>query len=510
VTPFLQFRIWLRRASAGQKAVTGLGAALVVSLLVWTAIPSGTATPGRAGSASPLASPAPGQPGASTSTTTAPGLSGAGSTGPPAGAASQVAGGAPSGTQSPAATTAPGTPTAGLSAPTACPSRGTLRIGVVVPEAAGGSLNPVIGAPPGSQEEADYAAVFDDVNRAGGVDCYNLVGDFAISDLANPSSARSSCLQMIQDKVFAVLGGFEPLFSDDCILQAHIPTFDQLPIPEGVARQYFPYYFSTLPTWQRLYKNFVYAMNQLGYFSPARHFAKFGIFYEDCTPEILQALLSDLASVGVSGSKVDTFDLGCSDLASPSAIEQAVLKFKTDGVTAATISDDYADGQNITNTANSQGWKPMWLLPDYGEVAVQNSANAHPNGVEFDGALAVTADQTGAIAAQLPETPGTQRCDKIMVDHHLPTVYQSADQFAGSTCSLVWMLVAALQHSTINQTGIVAGLQAAKTVELSFPNGPDDFSAPGTTTAGEFWRIDTYHATCQCWETVNPTWNPSF
>ncbi|MEM1684709.1 MAG: ADP-ribosylglycohydrolase family protein, partial [Nanopusillaceae archaeon] len=191
--------------------------------------------------------------------------------------------------------------------------------------------------------------------------------------------------------------------------------------------------------------NFVDAVNQMGYFSSAHHFAKLGIFYQDCTPSVQQSLLAALAAVGVSGSRVVSYDLGCSDLASPAAIEQAVLQFKTDGVTTATISDDLADGQNISDIASSQGFHPQWLLPDEGDIAVEGSANEKPNASEFAGAVAITSNQYGAVPANLPLTPGSQACNQIMTSHGLPGVYQSPDAFAGSACSLVWMLVAALQ-----------------------------------------------------------------
>ena len=535
MTPFLQFRIWYRRAAAAQRVSAATAAAVVVALLVWTAVPS--STPGRssvamAGSGAASAAASTGQAAgaqsgqtgsASVSQGTAPAAGSAAPAGPSPAAgsagASSSSGGASTATTVASGSTAPTAASPGSTPTTAatasgsqrCAKMGTLRIGVVVPEGAGGTLNSVIGNPPTSQEEADYAAVFDAVNKSGGVDCNNLVGDYATADLTNPSSAQSGCLQFVQDKVFAVLGGFEPLFSDDCLLQAHIPTFDQLPIPAASAKQYYPYYYSDYPTYDLLYKNFVHAVNQMGYFSSSHQFAKLGIFYSSCNPDIHQALLTELASVGVSGSKVDGYDLGCNGaFAPPPTIEQAVLKFKTDGVTTATIDDDIADGQNISNIASQQGFKPKWILPDYGIVAVTNSASEHPNASEFDGAVAITSGQYGAIGAHLPETPGTQTCDKIMTSHGLPTVYQSGDQFAGSACSQTWMLAGALEHGSLSAAGIAAGLLAVKSIDMSFPMGPNSFTAAGTTWGGEFWRTDTYHASCQCWATNNPTWNPSF
>jgi len=141
---------------------------------------------------------------------------------------------------------------------------------------------------------------------------------------------------------------------------------------------------------------------------------------------------------------------------------------------------------------------------------VTGSANFHPNGTEFNGAMAITLNQYGAIASKLPETAGTQACDKIMTSHGLPTVYKSGDQFAGSTCSLVWMLAAAIEHAGPNPAALIAGLHAAGSTQVSFPDGPNSFSAPNTTTGGEYWRALTYHSSCQCWTVDNANWNQSF
>ena len=390
---------------------------------------------------------------------------------------------------------------------------GVLKVGVALPEAAGGTLNAVVGAPPVADEEADYSAVFDSVNKAGGVDCYDLSPDYFQADETNSSSVTTGCLQFSQDKVFAVLGGFEPASPDTCLLQKHLPLIEQLSIPAGDARQYYPYYMAADATYQTLYKNFIFASNQMGYFSAAKHFKKIGIFYRDCSPEVNQAMLSDLAAVGVSGGKVDRKDLGCpAQFANTQDIQAGILQFKNDGVTNVTFDNDIIDIQNITRASNVEGFFPPggWMLPDDGAVAITASANFHPDAQEFNGALAITDLGYGAIDSHLPLTPGTVACDKVMASHGLVSVYASPDNFAGSTCSLVWLLVAAIQHGGVSQTALAGGLQAAKSVQVSYPNGPNDFTAPGTTTGGEFWRAVTYHSSCQCWKVVEPNFNASF
>jgi Periplasmic binding protein len=519
MTPFLQFRIWLRRASATQKLSAFGAGAIALALVVWAAVPTGNpgSTPiasGIQGSSSTVGSGPSGSTGSSSARTTMTTLAGAAAAAAASGASAAQGGSGSSATTVPGLGSSPGS--FGGSGSAGCARMGTVKIGVVAPTAAGGSLDAVIGNPPAAQEEGDYAAVIDSVNKAGGVDCNKLVGEYAQADLTNPSGVQQACLQFQQDHVFAVLGGFEPEFSDQCLLNAHIPVIDEVPIPQGDATKYYPYYFSTYPTYERLYKNFVGAVNQMGYFGPSHHFAKLGIFYRDCTSEVNRALISYLAAVGISGSKVVTADLGCpATFASPATIEEDALTFKGDGVTTAIIDNDIPDVQNISNESDKAGFHPAWILPDYGESATMQSANFHPTPAsEMEGAVAITSGQYGAIASHLPESPATVACDKIMTSHGLPTVYQSGDQFAGSTCSLVWMLVTAMKRGGVNPLALVAGLHAAGSTETSFPNGPDNFSAPGTTAGGEYWREIVYHGTsnggCQCFTVVNPTWRPSY
>ena len=538
MTPFLQFRIWLRRASAAQQAMTTFAAAAAVALVVWAAVPSGNSvqsvgaggavTQGTVGGSNVTGSqtgavgagsnrssgsgglPSGGRTGQSPTgsggnvSSGGVGAGGTGVSGGTGGTAGSGTGGVVSGVTTPA-TSPSGAP--------ACSKMGTLKIGVALPDAAGGTLNQIVGAPPVAQEQADYAAVFDSINKAGGVDCNDLAGDYFAADETNSSSVDTGCQQFVQDKVFAVLGGFEPASPDTCLLKSHLATIEQLSIPAGDARQYYPYYLAADATYETLYKNFVYASRQLGYFGAGKHFSKLGIFYRDCSAEVNQAMLSDLAAVGVSGSKVDRFDLGCpAQFASPAAIQQGLFQFRADGVSTITFDNDIIDLQNISNEAAAQNYYPAggWIFPDDGAVAITASANFHPNGKEFEGAVSITDLGYGAIDSHLPLTPGTVACNKVMAAHGLPSVYQSADNFAGSTCSLVWLLVAAIQHGGVNPLNLVAGLHAAKSVQVSYPNGPNDFTAPGTTTGGEYWRPVTYHSSCQCWTVINPNFSPSF
>jgi hypothetical protein len=226
------------------------------------------------------------------------------------------------------------------------------------------------------------------------------------------------------------------------------------------------------------------------------------------------AMLADLQAVGVPSSAVDRADLGCSSaFASPSTIEQAVVKFNADGVTTATIDNDLQDVQNITRTSQAQGFRPQWTIPDQGTVATTGNPTFAPDPNNFNNALAITPFQYGA--NNMPgfkESPTDAQCDQIMTSHGQPAVMASGGvQFAGAVCDVMWMFVAAVDHAqSVAPDQLAAGLQRAGSVPFSFPYGPNNFSAPSATWGGEFWRPVTYHTSCRCWQLDNPNFQPSF
>jgi hypothetical protein len=515
MTPFLVFRVWLARASPAKKASAVASSVLVLALLVWVAVPPGNVTSavvsGLAGSTAADAGSAgvsPTSPGTGTPASRASGSSSS----PAATALTAVPGElpAPSG-PSPIASITGSVPVAGHAVchGTAPP----IKIGVVLISIGIGSLsiNSTFGVPNPSQQEADFNAVFDAVNKAGGVICHPLVGDFQSFDELDASTAQSACLQFVQDKVSLILGGFLPQASDTCPLQHHIPVFEEIQIPSAAAHQFFPYYFSASGELEVLLNNFAHAIARMGYFSSSKGFKKLGILYRDCIPGEFQVLVADVEHVGVSAHAISSFDVGCpSGFAAPSTLEQAVLQFQQAGVTAVTPIDG-SDLQTFSNRAQQQGFHPQWLLPDDGTVATSAVSTFQPNPANFNGAVAITPEQYGAIAAGLPETSPTKTCDQIMTSHGLPTVYESADQFAGSTCSLTWMADAAIANApSLSAEELAPGLTQAGAVAFSFPDGPNNFSAPRTTYGGQYWRPITFSTACHCWKVTNPTFQPSF
>ncbi len=233
-----------------------------------------------------------------------------------------------------------------------------------------------------------------------------------------------------------------------------------------------------------VYRNWAFGSKQFNMFDPGHGFKKVGIFYRDCQPEVNQAMLSDLQAIGVPSGAIDRADLGCPNaFASRSAIEQAVVKFKGDGVTTATIDNDATDTQNITRTSQNHGFRPQWTVPDSGIVATTGNASFAPDPNNFNDALAITPNQYGADDTPgFKESPTDVRCDRIMTSRGEPGAWQSSDQFSGAVCDLTWTVVAAIdQAPDVAPDQLAAGLQRAGSVPFATPLGPDNFSAPGTT-----------------------------
>lgn len=557
MSPFASFRVWLRRAPLANRLSAAAAAILSLALLVWIALPP-TSKPVAVGTSSGGFSPVSGGSagtGAGGSTAAVPGSVAAGSTSGgsastgalSSGSQSGVATGSGASAASPTGGTSSGAVPAGGSgtaqaagsgsAPAAgspsgaggtatgsgastassgtCRSLTPLKVGAVIPDVGSGSasLNSTFGIPSPAEQQADYQAIFDSINKAGGVACHSLVGDYQVFNETDPSSAQTECLKFVQDKVFAVLGGFEPSTTDTCTLSNHLPTFADIEVPEAEVKQYYPYYFSNAGELELIYHNFTHAVAQMGYLSAARHFKKVGVFYRDCIPGAYQALVTQFAQVGVTSSSIEGYDVGCpsAPFVPPSTVEAAILKFQQDGVTDVVPVQEYEDLQAFTRQANSQGYKPQYLVPDDGVVATSSSPTFEPDPTNFNGAVAITPYQYGAIQSGLPEDANTKRCDQVMTSHGLPTVYQSGDQVAGVECNLVWMLVAAMQHDpTLNPTGLAPGLAAAGSVAFSYPDGPNDFKASGGTFGGEYWRPLQFQAGCSCWKVTNPSFSSTF
>jgi hypothetical protein len=391
-----------------------------------------------------------------------------------------------------------------------------IHIAITLINIVGPAGNATFGVPSTGQQQSYFQDVVNAINASGGVACRKLVPTFFQVDPADQSDEQTKCLDMAQARVFAVIdvSGYnssgDPA-AKDCFAQQQIPLFYGDRLAQKQSSQFYPFLFGG-GTFDTLYRNTVFGLKARGFFSPASGFQNLGFLYRDCEPEIPNEFVGWLKQVGLSSSQIVTYDVGCpSGYADPSVLEQAILKFQQNHVTSVTEAMDYADYSNFTTIAQQQGFHPRYGFADDGIVPLTYGAQ-HPNYSNIANAIAITSDRYGEeLTPGFRPSPGTSRCNAIFSATRTPPVYQQPNGFGGTACDLLAMFSTAVGHApALERRALAAGLQAAPSIDFSYPWGPGDFAGSGVTTGGEFWRVDQFFTTCGCWRVTDPTFHSSF
>jgi hypothetical protein len=557
MTPFLHFRLWLRRAPTGERAVGATIVVLILTVAAWSLAPVGSSanngpaaaagttgvlSGGSRGSGQPGGSGASGRSGSSkghpggASATSGGGRSstsrGLGGSNSASGGSSSGSGGSGRGASGGVGAAGSGghggsggrSGSAGQSGSSAgCgPMTSTdqgvtptqIHIDIDVANLSGSAGNSLVGLPSPATEERIFAAAIAALNRAGGVRCRQVVAKYYEANALSQSSLHTLCLQIAADKPFALLdeGLASPVGSPaprDCPPQHQIPEFGSLPLAQSEAQQFAPYLFSYYGIAEQIVNDSIFASRRLGWFRGA---GRIGLLEQDCNPGLNTIALRDLGQIGFPSSKVTTYDFGCpNDIPSPIAVENAVLRFKSAGVT--NVLDDGGVYENyFSNTAHNQHYKPKYMVGDQGSIALWDNRLFGPSPTNFDGALAITNTTYGA-----ENTPGsqynaaTQKCDQAMSRAHQPSAQTAPDAFSGVACTLVMMFATAADNAPrLVRSQLAAGLAPSSALALPFPAGPGDFAASSGQYGGGYWRADTYTAACSCFRVSRPTFARSF
>lgn len=529
MTPFQEFRLWVHRAPSGERLAAAIASALVLAVLAWVLVPAAktedtlstfpsSATTGATGSAT-------GATGGSSSSTT--------------GATSGTSGVAPIGTGTTgstgttgtggATTGATGAATGGTSGATSgsttgsgksCPS-GTgngltasrIKVAVILVEIFGPTANGAFGIQKVAQQQANYAAAIDEQNAKGGVACRQIVAQYFKGNPADRNGLGQLCADIVAAKPFAVLdGGVYAQFSEvNCYALNKLPYFGTYLLAQNLQRKYYPYLFD-FNLIDSLYHDTVFALKGRGFFSSANGFKKLGFVYQDCNPSVADGVKSSLAQAGIPSSSINTFDLGCPAALTPATVlQQAVLQFKRAGVTHVTTASMVGDFAGFTNAAQQQNFKPKYGLGDDSIVPLSYGSQA-PNYDNIAGAVAITASRDGEekTPGSTP-TAGTLRCNAAFKKKGIASTW-SQPTGAGNACDVLWMFAAAVDHApALRGDALAAGLQAAKSVDFSYPQGPTDFSGAGSTYGGQYWRPLTFQLSpCKCWKLLDRNFTRTF
>ena len=515
--PFAELRRWLSRASSGEKATTAAAAGVVLTLLVWVLIPVGAnsgsdgfgypGTPGATGTTGSSTASAPGSP-AGASLAPQPGAAvGTSGTGAPAGVVGGTGGaaaGQPPATSSRAAS-------AGSSEAAACPassatgvSARTIKIAVTIAEIVGPAGNRTFGLPTVAEQKQKYDAVIKSVNAAGGVACRSVVPQYYSVNPADESDMHAKCVDIANAGVFAVIDDGGEYANAGCFGQHHIPFMGDNLAFADTASQYYPYVMSAWNLYDNAYRTAATGLQARGFFDPAQGFRKLGFLYFSCHSEVINEMTDALHQVGVSDSQIVKYDAGCPSppLASPSDLQQAILKFKSSGVTNVTFAYFMGSIGNFTKAAQQQGFQPKYGLADDAYIGV-SYGTSKPDPRNFDGAITITTSSYGE-----ENTPGytpsgaTTKCNRIIVNAGITPIYKEpAGSNGGWVCDLLWMFRAAVDNApSLAQNALAAGLEATGSLTFSYPGGPNDFAATHGVASGSAWRVAQYVGGCACWK----------
>lgn len=509
--PFAAFRQWLRDATPASRASAAVAAILIAALLAWLLVPGTKEEPSGQVDAGPAVTTA--TTGAGSAVASTPdGVNGGGASGAPT-----QPGSAPAPNGSPAGSPTAVRSSAGcVSPPGSAPgiSDSTIKIAVGNTEVIGPAGNDVFGIPPADYLRSEYEAVIDAINRSGGIACRKVVADFYKINPADQSSMQGQCLDIADSGVFAVLddGGWGSVSAAtvSCFAQRKVLYLGAYFLSNSNIQRLYPYVFAFY-NYEELYRDTAFALKDRGYFQPSNGFAKLGFLYRDCYADAINAFITALHDAGIADSQIVPFNLGCpSAFASPAALQQAVLTFQREGVTHVTTGYAFGDFPNFTKIAEQQRFRPKYGLPDETLIPISyGNTRADPNNIA--GAIAITVSRNGEehTPGSTPSA-GTTRCNEIMKAHGLKSVYEEPTG-AGNACSLLWILQAAMQNApSLDRTSFAQGLNRVRSVDLSYPQGPNDFSGAKTMNGGQFWRAAQFVLDCQCWRIVDPAFRPGY
>lgn len=528
MSPFQEFRYWLRTAPGSERAAAAVAAILAVVVLAWLLVPGdssskavvagpvGTVTGASAGGAS-----AAGQAASGTATTVA-GVDGAGATSGSGGAATAASGSAGASSVSGASASGGGgaagaaTATSGgcVSPPGSAPgvSASQIKIAVTLVNIVGPAANNLFGVPTPERQQAYFQAIIDSMNREGGIACRRVVPTFYPLNPANQDELEQKCRDIAASGVFAVIdpGAYAQYPQVDCYAQHHLPYFGGYFLFANHQSRGYPYLFN-LNLLDTTYKDTIFALKDRGFFAAANGFQKLGFVYRDCEKPTIDSMLSWMHQAGLSDSQIVTYSVGCpSVFASPNDLAQAVLKFRQSGVTHVTTAYFLGDFANFTNIAEQQGWRPKYGLADDALISISYGSQA-PNASNIANAIAIAASRGGEERTPgMAPTAGTVKCSNILEAKGLGSAWQEPAN-AGNACNQMWMFKAAVEHApALRQDALAAGLQRTKSIDFSYPQGPNDFSGPRVTTGGQFWRVTQFMPACKCWQVVDREFHPGY
>ena len=395
-------------------------------------------------------------------------------------------------------------------------SSNQVNVAATIIDVNSGSLsNASVGVPSPQLQETYYNEVAKKLNSEGGAGCRKIVMSFYPVDAVSAANAQQACLSIANAQPFIVLdsGSLTEVGASDCIPQHHILLSSSYLTTQDLSTDH-PYALDIGEIPEDGFQTGVAALKTLGDFSSAKGFKKLGVLYHTCTQGDVNTEKAALASAKVPSNDIVYFNLRCpaGQQDTSASMEQAVLSFKSAGVTDVT-EVDVTDYGLFSQVAAQQDYTPHYLFTDSAAPASNFSGPEAPDPTNFNGTVDIVEGGFGeATTPGFTPSGATKSCNAIYTsDGQLP-LYKQLDGYGGIVCGYLFFVQSLLNHaSTVSPAAQISSLHKIGLLDLPYPFAPINFSAApaGSPTGVTEWRALYYHASCKCWEIPDPTFNKS-
>ena len=519
MTPYMQFRLWLRDASRAEHTVTAIVLGVIASLLVVSL----AARPDDRSSGSNLAADrlaagsdeaSAGEP-ASGGGQDAAGLDVAQPGEAPRSGSSAARAGSGAGAGSRGgltATTGAASGGGGAAAPgrvrRTASDRGVtdsdIKLGFMLQNSAG--LNSA-GFSTGQRSDGPQyvQALAAYANRHGGAAGRKVVPFFRYTDPTSVGDAAAACQAMVNDqKVFGVVdvAAIVDTGGIDCIAnRGNTPYVHSIQWSRDWQRRSRGNDISYQAAIDRISITWARDLAATGWLGKD---AVVGILGDKCPatePTIVRVLKPALERAGAKEVVVGDHD--CTIEAVASQPPNIATRFRLEGVTHVLIVSNFVSGQVFLSAAASQGFKPKYSVSDWFVMSADaTTMNYDPN--QFDGAIGIASLGHMLERSGKPPYPGTERCSRVATEAKLPPItHASSSTELLSLCDNFFLMIDAINAAGPNPTRgswvkAVEGLGE----RMSAQYGPSRF-APGKLSGSDQVHTIRWERGCRCWKSVS-------
>jgi len=396
-----------------------------------------------------------------------------------------------------------------------------VRIAYLVPDTTGGTAFGFAGAESdGSAEEREFRALIDMVNARGGIGGRQIEARafrISVDEKIDETLLVQRCVEIAED-----YGASYVIDTQTMIYPSTLQCFAQRGVvlitwamgaSDEFLRQVAPFVATTAPTIDRMFEAMVPHLKAVGYLRDATVgvFLNADSFVDGPYERILKPALERAGARPVAVARAEDFD--------QAAIGNAILRFRSEGVTHVIFVGHIFQITSFTNAAEAQGYRPRYAFPDY--YTANRSAASAP-AAQVRGAVAVSAfyDVVTEDASRLADDlstpfdrgtvrPGLRRCldtlsEARQTDYYRPGQAGASGAFT-EICDhfLLWLDAMAAAGTKVDPASFGAGLRSLGTGYQS-PRIHATGFGDGIQAGATHFAAGVYDPNCQCYPRKTP------